>query len=479
MKVLVGAFETESNAYIPVMNHISDFRWTFGDALLEDIQGGNVFREEGIEMIPAVAVSSGPSGVIERDAFDYIEGQFLKAVRKHMYEMDGIFLIFHGGSEVEGLGSGDHHIAREIRKLTGPCVPVAIACDPHGNLCREYAEESATIIRSYRHSPHTDADETCERVARMLCKLLKKRRNIHPVYRRLPMLFEGEQSVSEDEPVASINRFMDDLEKDPRIMSCSWHVGYTRHDTPVAGCGIVVIPETEKDQDYAETIADRLADFVWERRREFHFTGLALEPDAALDAALKQNRGPCVITDSGDNITSGTCGWNTYILRQVLSVGKLKKTVLFASICDPHTCRFLYEKRVGEHVTISLGVGYDDLSQPVKMDVIVKGKGKSMRPVGISEITGRSVTVSVLDTPVDIIVTEDRAGFYMQEQFRRAGVNWTDYDITVVKLGYIFPELKEKAAFYVMSLTQGATWQEIWKLPYKRILRPMFPIDDI
>ena len=61
--------------------------------------------------------------------------------------------------------------------------------------------------------------------------------------------------MSADEPVASINRFMDELEKDERIWSVSWHVGYIRHDSPVAGCGIVVVPMTEKDQEYAEEIA--------------------------------------------------------------------------------------------------------------------------------------------------------------------------------------------------------------------------------
>ncbi|MCG4877829.1 M81 family metallopeptidase, partial [Eggerthella lenta] len=85
-----------------------------------------------------------------------------------MQEADGIFLMLHGASEVEGIGSGDHHILKEIRKITGPYLPIAVVCDPHGNLCREYAE-ATTIIRSYRESPHTDADATMQKVAEMLC----------------------------------------------------------------------------------------------------------------------------------------------------------------------------------------------------------------------------------------------------------------------------------------------------------------------
>ena len=57
---------------------------------------------------------------------------------------------------------------------------------------------------------------------------------------------------------------------------------------------------------------------------------LTAEPEEALSMALAQEKGPVFITDSGDNVTSGATGWNTYILRQVLAVKDLNKKVLFA-----------------------------------------------------------------------------------------------------------------------------------------------------
>ena len=92
----------------------------------------------------------------------------------------------------------------------------------------------------------------------------------------------------------SINRYLDELEQDPRILSASWHVGYLRHDCPEAGCGIVVVPQTEADQAYAETVADQLAEYVWQRRHEFHYTGLTAEPEAALRMALDFEGKPAV-----------------------------------------------------------------------------------------------------------------------------------------------------------------------------------------
>ena len=466
MKVLIGEFITESNENIPRKNEITAYDIAFGEECVRKMHVGDIFAQAGIEVIPAVYAVSGASGVIKRHTFDYIEACFIRTVEEHLNEIDGIYMMLHGASEVEGLGSGEHHILAEVRKRVGPYVPIYVACDPHGNLCKEYVE-SAQVVRSYRESPHTDSIQTRRIVAGMLCEALKKRENIHAVYRKLPLILGGEQSVSADEPVKSINQYMDEMEKDPRICSASWHVGYIRHDTPVAGCGIVVTPATAADQEYAEQAADALAAYVWDKRHEFHYTGLTAEPDKALEMAMAQEKGPVFITDSGDNVTSGATGWNTYILRQVLALKDTDKTFLFASICDPQCCRGLMEAEIGEERHITLGVGHDELSAPVELDVTVKSKGEIVRSgttgSTIMKVFGHCVTAHVKETGIDIVVADSEKTFSAKIIYDRAHVDWNDYDITVVKQGYIFPELKEAAAFYVMSLTGGATPQNTHK----------------
>ena len=482
MKVLIGEFITESNENIPRKNEITAYDIAFGEECVRKMHVGDIFAQAGIEVIPAVYAVSGASGVIKRHTFDYIEACFIRTVEEHLNEIDGIYMMLHGASEVEGLGSGEHHILAEVRKRVGPYVPSYVACDPHGNLCKEYVE-SAQVVRSYRESPHTDSIQTRRIVAGMLCEALKKRENIHAVYRKLPLILGGEQSVSADEPVKSINQYMDEMEKDPRICSASWHVGYIRHDTPVAGCGIVVTPATAADQEYAEQAADALAAYVWDKRHEFHYTRLPAEPDKALEMAMAQEKGPVFITDSGDNVTSGATGWNTYILRQVLALKDTDKTFLFASICDPQCCRGLMEAEIGEERHFTLGVGNDELSASEELDVTVKSKGEIVRSgttgSTIMKVFGHCVTAHVKETGIDIVVADSEKTFSAKIIYDRAHVDWNDYDITVVKQGYIFPELKEAAAFYVMSLTGGATPQNTKKLQLKRIQRPMYPIDEI
>ena len=482
MKVMIGHFSTESNGNIPQKNTLADYELHFGEGVIRKMQVKEVFDRAGIEIIPAIYAGAGPSGVITREAFDYIEACFVHTAREHLREIDGIYLFLHGAGEVEGLGSGDHHILHALRAVVGPYVPICVCCDPHGNLDEAYVR-SLTAIRDFRESPHTDMRESYRRVAQMLCDILRDRQDIHAVYRKLPLILGGEQSVSADEPVRSINRYMDELEQDPRIRSCSWHVGYIRHDTPVAGSGIVVVPQNTEDQDYAEKIADRLAAFVWERRHAFHYTGLTAQPEEALRMAVETRSLPAVITDSGDNTTSGSTGWNTFVLRQVLALGNTERSFLFASICDPDTCHDLWKEAVGSAVTFQLGVGADALSAPVELQAVITHKGNVAKTLaigtGVFETVGTCVTVRLTDRPITIIVADHRQSYSHTEQFEMAGVDWTDFDVTIVKQGYIFPDLKAKAGFYVMSLTDGATPQNTAGIPLRRIMRPMYPIDDI
>ena len=483
MKVLIGHFTTESNANIPLKNTIKNYELAFGDEVIARMKVKEVFERNNIEIIPIVYAGGGPSGVIEKNTFEYIESIFINCVKQHLHEIDGIYLWLHGASYVEEIGSGDHHIIKEIRKIVGPYLPIAVSCDPHGNLTKEYVE-SLQIIRSFRESPHTDMVETYQRVASMLCDLLNHRENIYPEYIKLPLILGGEQSVSTDEPVLSINKYMNELEKDDRIRSASWHVGYLRHDCPEAGCGIVVVPATENDIEYCEQKADELAKYVWDKRHEFHYTGYTAEPEKALEDVLKFNGKPCVITDSGDNTTSGAKGWNTTILRQILAC-KSDKTFLIASINDPSCEAYLEKQEIGSVCHIDLGVGVDELNAPVPLDVKVLYKGEVVNPVALGnddlyKVTGQCVTVHVENTNIDIVVANNHKSYQGQLQFKKAGIeDWKEYDCVVVKQGYIFPELKANAAFYVMSLTDGPTPQNTAKIPFKLIMRPMYPIDNI
>ena len=480
MKVMVGMFSTESNEHVPNKNTIADYDVSFGAECVRKCMFADVFEEEGIEVIPSVYTRSGPSGVITEPTFRYLLSLFTDTVRKYINEIDGICLFLHGGSEVENLGSGDHIILKEIRNIVGPYLPIAVSCDPHGNLTREYVE-GCTILRSFRESPHTDSAWTKKHVARLLCQLLKNRQNIHSVYSKVPIIIGGEQSVSTDEPIRTFNQILNKYEEDERILSASWHVGYLRHDCDCAGSGIVVVPSEEQYIPYAQKCADELRNIIFDMRHQFHYTGLTMETDEAIKTALEFEGKPVFLTDSGDNIGSGANGYNTIMLHKFNDMNNLQKSVLISDVNDPAAFDKANQRKIGEEMRLAVGVDIDECTRPIELKVTLIDRGIIM---GMSlgdptRVEGENLLLKVTDKPLYISLVRRRSSMCEKHQFASAKLDWDFYDIIVVKQGYIFPDLKEKGKLSIMALTDGPTLQDTRRIEFKRIMRPMFPIDEI
>ena len=157
MRILIGGFVAECNAYVDKPMMLEDFSITRGDAVADILYVREPAAECGVELVPSLMAYGGGGGRVDGAAFEYILTQFKNAVKEHLHDIDGMFFFFHGASSVIDLegDSGDHALVREIRKITGPYMPLAMVMDPHGNLSQEQAD-NCNIIRTFRHSPHTD-----------------------------------------------------------------------------------------------------------------------------------------------------------------------------------------------------------------------------------------------------------------------------------------------------------------------------------
>jgi microcystin degradation protein MlrC len=78
---------------------------------------------------------------------------------------------------------------------------------------------------------------------------------------------------------------------------------------------------------------------------------------------------------------------------------------------------------------------------------------------------------------VHVIVTKKRKPYHYEIDFTRLGLNPRKADIVVVKIGYLVPELYNMRADWIMALTPGGVDQDLERLHYNRIKRPMFPFD--
>ncbi|PGH40350.1 MAG: hypothetical protein CRN43_03520 [Candidatus Nephrothrix sp. EaCA] len=78
---------------------------------------------------------------------------------------------------------------------------------------------------------------------------------------------------------------------------------------------------------------------------------------------------------------------------------------------------------------------------------------------------------------VHIIVTQKRKPYHKEIDFTKLGLNPRKTDIVVVKIGYLEPELYNMRADWILALTPGGVDQDLERLPYRRVKRPIYPLD--
>lgn len=132
---------------------------------------------------------------------------------------------------------------------------------------------------------------------------------------------------------------------------------------------------------------------------------------------------------------------------------------------------------IGDNVSFSLGTAIDEESQPVHIDGEIITKGDLNTYYAYPHKIGDTVTVKIDGTEIYVVVANHLTAFREIQQFETAGLNYKDYDIIVVKQGYLYTEELELAGRDIMALTPGITFQNVEKLEFKNLIRPMYPHD--
>jgi microcystin degradation protein MlrC len=183
---------------------------------------------------------------------------------------------------------------------------------------------------------------------------------------------------------------------------------------------------------------------------------------------------PFMISDMGDNPTAGGAGDVTWTLQEILKRPEFQTekgpSLIYASLPGPDLVENAIKAGVGAKVEGFAGALVDSrFAPPLKLSGIVKAIEQG------DEAAETEVVVQV--GSVKVIVTKKRKPYHYEKDFTRLGLNPRETDIVVVKIGYLVPELYDMRANWIMALTPGGVDQDLERLGYKRINRPMFPLD--
>ena len=458
MKVIVASFQCESNSKANLHPQKSDFEYFAGWDIFKKLVVKNIFEDAGFEIIPSIYANALPSATVERHIYEYYKEQIMDTVRRNP-DADGIYIYVHGSMEVDEIGSGELQLVKEIRQIVSRDCLIAFTMDLHANITNELGQY-VDIICGYKTAPHTDQPESQVRAATALTYCLQNGIKPHTYVQKIPMLVKGDTMLTRQEPLRSLEAETVLLEEREDIFGANLFFGHCWIDAPNTSASAVV---SAADPDTARQIAKDLANKLWNTRREYRFRIEAELPEECVRRAIAGEEKRIFITDSGDNTTAGAEGTSEDILKLFLNARPGKKTCV-AGITDLEIVETLWNKKDGETVSV----------EKLGCQGTIKAHGEILG--WAKEIIGRSLTISFDN--VDAVFTEKRSAFIEKGNFDKANVDLLEYEIVVVKLGYLFEELKPYADRELFALSDGASCVELARLNLQRIERPMYPLED-
>ena len=458
MKVIVASFQCESNSKANLHPQKSDFEYFAGWDIFKKLVVKNIFEDAGFEIIPSIYANALPSATVERHIYEYYKEQIMDTVRRNP-DADGIYIYVHGSMEVDEIGSGELQLVKEIRQIVSRDCLIAFTMDLHANITNELGQY-VDIICGYKTAPHTDQPESQVRAATALTYCLQNGIKPHTYVQKIPMLVKGDTMLTRQEPLRSLEAETVLLEEREDIFGANLFFGHCWIDAPNTSASAVV---SAADPDTARQIAKDLANKLWNTRREYRFRIEAELPEECVRRAIAGEEKRIFITDSGDNTTAGAEGTSEDILKLFLNARPGKKTCV-AGITDLEIVETLWNKKDGETVSV----------EKLGCQGTIKAHGEILG--WAKEIIGRSLTISFDN--VDAVFTEKRSAFIEKGNFDKANVDLLEYEIVVVKLGYLFEELKPYADRELFALSDGASCVELARLNLQRIARPMYPLED-
>jgi microcystin degradation protein MlrC len=488
LRIAVGQISCESNTFSAFSCDLDTVRKTGylyeGDDVLE-LRGKNnevagmiaTVEGSGATVVPLLASRWNSSAVVTAECYAYLRGHLLARL-KDAGAVAGVLLSCHGSMVADGIDDPEADLARAVRLVVGPRVPVVMTLDLHGNVTRPMVD-SLTAILGYKEYPHDDPVTTGERAGRLL--LHAAHGDVTPVmaWVGLPMLLTAfNASTKGDGPFAQLMNQAKALEREPGILSASMQFVGSYIDINDMGCSSVVI--TDGDGERARGEARKLADAFWARRREFLVETVSVAEAVRRGLAI---HGPVILLDTADTTGGGAAGDSIDLVKGLLEAGVTEPSL--AMVVDPEGAQACLRAGVGSDVTLSLGHRVDPRwGKPIQVtgQVVRASDGRFTYTGGIFGGTVGSMGPSaVLQIgSIQLLVQSLPTYDWKDEQYRSVGMRSETAKFVGAKNMMNFRNAYGAImkGQFVLDLP-GPTAPDMRSLPFSRARRPWFPLDEV
>lgn len=471
-RVAIAGIAIESSTFSPAVSGEDAFPLRIGDSIFSYY---NFFvPDSGVmqraEWVPTLRTHAMPGGIVDSAVYERMVKQTLDMLKKSL-PIDGLFFDIHGAMSVQGLEDPEGDFITRIREVIGNDVLISTSMDLHGSVSPRLAQNT-DLITCYRLAPHEDAMLSKKRALTNLLDRLEQGKG-KPAYKAwiaVPILLPGEKTSTRIEPAKSLYAQIPSLLDGNNVIDAAIWMSYPWADEPRNHAVVMAYGDNKEAVGKA---AEKLAAQFWDVRDKFEFVAPTDYLPACIDLALKSTDKPFIISDMGDNPTAGGAGDVTWTLTELLKRPEFKtekgKSLIYAAIPDAEFVAQAEKIGVGGTIDATAGARVDNRYAP---PVRLKGTIKS---IVTDENNNTCVVVKV--GSISVIVTQKRKAYHYERYFTELGLNPRESDVLVVKIGYLVPELYDMRKGWIMALTPGGVDQDLLRLPYKHLKRPIFPLD--
>lgn len=477
----------ETDTFTPsltTIDHFKSFGIHRGQAILDQVGtvgsvGGYMSaaaERDDVETVPIFKARAVAGGRLSADTLDYLARE-VKEGLEGAGALDGLALQLHGACSAEGVDDVDGYLLDIARGVLGSDVPIVLSLDHHANITRAMIEKSDGLV-GHRTQPH-DPFDTGRLGAQLLFRIVAGEVQPAVAWRKIPLISHQEQYLTSKHPMKTwFDRARQMEGEDGRVLQISNFPMQPWLDVDEGGWSTVVI--TDGDQDLAESLADELGDLAWSMREEFQVKVSLPVPEAIRNAEAAA-AGVVVISDTGDSVLGGAGGDSTVLIREMLDQGITGPALV--PLVHPAIGDLLEDAQAGDTVTIEVGGSVGKIHDPIELT-------GTLRYVGPAEVridgdySNPEVDLgytAILDIPVGTVAITQFPGVggVHPQMYEHFGIDPAAYKMAVVKTASNFQWFGDISSEVIRADTPGPTQSDIVALSWKRIPRPVYPLDEM
>ncbi|MBK9166817.1 MAG: M81 family metallopeptidase [Bryobacterales bacterium] len=491
-RIAVGGLSAESNSLYPravpmreSRENVSREQWMADALKASTIASGVVEASQqlGLEIYPVVRGGASFLGYVEKKSFDQLLDKLVNQIKTTKPPFDGVILTLHGAMVVDGYPHGDAEVVRRVREAMGPKFPIVVTHDFHANVSEDIVKYSNVLI-TYKENPHLDTKPRGIQAATIMDGMVRGKIKPVQAIAKPPMIVNLVYQNTFAPPFKPITDESRRLEREnPKILAASVPGGYQWADVPAIGPSAIVV--TDNDPELAQREAKRLSDMLWAIREQTVLR--APDPATAVRDAMRSDKFPVVLMDTGDNIGGGSAGDGTFILAELV---RQKAEGWVVVISDREANAAAFKAGVGGAFDQMVGGKTDKIhGDPVHIrgrvkslhdgqyvELEVRHGGGRYRGMGLTSVI--EVEGSTRDLPNLLLLTNGPSSPNSLHQLISNGVYPERQRILVAK-GTTAPRAAYEpvAAKIVEVNSGGATDVNPRRFTYKHVRRPLFGLD--